>query len=160
VRRVLSYDDASDLNAVVKRGYSRYVLGSVKKAHLLSYLLRSYEAIKMQWFMKCLNQYADFSGRARRQEYWMFSLFYMIFVAAAVIVDVILSMPIFTLLFMLGVMIPSLSVMVRRLHDTDRSGWWCLVTLVPFVGGFILLFFLCVEGTQGVNRFGSNPKAS
>jgi uncharacterized membrane protein YhaH (DUF805 family) len=47
---------------------------------------------------------------------------------------------------------------VRRLHDTDRSGWWCLVTLVPFVGSFILLFFLCVEGTQGINRFGSNPK--
>jgi uncharacterized membrane protein YhaH (DUF805 family) len=118
----------------------------------------------MQWFMKCLNQYADFSGRARRQEYWMFSLFYMIFIIGSVVLDLIVTsvlgsgMPIFTVLLVLGLMIPSLSVMVRRLHDTDRSGWWCLVTLVPFVGSFILLFFLCVEGTQGINRFGSNPK--
>lgn len=118
----------------------------------------------MQWFMKCLNQYADFSGRARRKEYWMFSLFYTLCIIATLVLDGILvsltnsSMPIITILFVLAMTIPSLSVMVRRLHDTDRSGWWFLVTLVPLVGGFIFLFFLCVDGTLGSNRFGSNPK--
>jgi uncharacterized membrane protein YhaH (DUF805 family) len=118
----------------------------------------------MEWFKKCMNQYADFSGRARRKEYWMFSLFYFLSIIGTLVVDVILmsvigsSMPFITILFMLAVAVPSLSVMVRRLHDTDRSGWWFLVTLVPFVGSFILLFFLCVDGTVGENRFGPNPK--
>lgn len=118
----------------------------------------------MEWFKKCMNQYADFSGRARRKEYWMFSLFYFLFIIGTLIVDGILmsvvglSVPLITILFMLAMAVPSLSVMVRRLHDTDRSGWWFLVTFIPFVGSFILLFFLCVDGTAGENRFGESPK--
>ncbi|MEY4517021.1 MAG: hypothetical protein RL180_1367 [Pseudomonadota bacterium] len=119
----------------------------------------------MEWFMKCINQYTDFSGRARRKEYWMFYLFYFIFLILTVIVDIILmalignSMPLLTVLFVLGTFVPFLAVTIRRLHDTDRSGWWMLITFVPLVGGFIFLFFTCVEGTLGANRFGANPKA-
>ncbi len=118
----------------------------------------------MEWFKKCMNQYADFSGRARRKEYWMFSLFYFLFIISALVVDGILmsligsSVPFITVLFMLAMIVPSLSVMIRRLHDTDRSGWWMFISLVPLVGGFICLFFLCVDGTLGSNRFGPNPK--
>lgn len=93
----------------------------------------------MEWFKKCMNQYADFSGRARRKEYWMFSLFYFLFIISALVVDGILmsligsSVPFITVLFMLAMIVPSLSVMIRRLHDTDRSGWCMFISLVPLM---------------------------
>lgn len=113
----------------------------------------------MQWFVKVMQNYAVFDGRARRTEYWMYTLFCIIFSIVANIIDAIIGYPIFSFLFGLAVLIPSLAVGVRRLHDTDKSGWWMLIALVPFIGAIVLLVFFCMEGTRGPNRFGPDPKA-
>lgn len=117
----------------------------------------------MQWYMKALRQYADFEGRARRTEYWMYALFYAIIAVVALVLDLVLSLAlqstfvVFTPLVALAHIVPSLALTVRRLHDTDRSGWWVLISLVPF-GGIVLLVFACTEGTRGPNMFGADPK--
>ena len=104
-----------------------------------------------------LNQYANFSGRARRSEYWWFVLFYALVYVVAAIIDGILGVPILTLIVALGLLVPALAVSVRRLHDTDRSGWWLLLNLVPF-GGIVVLVFSCLDSQPGPNRFGPSPK--
>ena len=105
-----------------------------------------------------LTRYADFSGRARRAEYWWFFLFAVLVALVAAVLDGIIDVPVFSLLTALGLLIPNLAVSVRRLHDTDRSGWWLLLNLVPF-GGIVLLVFYCLEGQPHPNRFGPSPKA-
>lgn len=121
----------------------------------------------MEWATLPLKKYADFTGRARRKEYWMFALLYLGLAIAATVIDIMLGMnqmvaglygPV-TLLLALGFLVPSIAVGARRLHDTDRSGWWLLIGLVPFVGGIILLVFFVIEGTRGSNKFGPDPKA-
>jgi len=113
----------------------------------------------MNWFIEVVKKYAVFSGRARRKEYWMYTLFYVIFAIVAGIVDAVLfGSQILTLVLALGLLLPSLGVAVRRLHDTGRSGWWILIGLVPLVGGIVLLVFLCLEGEAGSNKYGHNPK--
>ncbi len=126
----------------------------------------------MQWYMKVLKQYADFDGRARRTEFWMFVLFNAIVSIVLGLVDALLetstlissggavvySPGILVLIYSLAVLIPSIAVTVRRLHDTDRSGFWWFIQLVPIVGGIVLLVFMCLEGTRGPNRFGMDPK--
>ena len=113
-----------------------------------------------------LTQYANFDGRARRSEYWYFTLF------EAIVTGVLAglgsaffgsdsTMTIFTVrssLFSLAVFIPGLAVTWRRLHDTGRSGAFFFLTLIPVVGGIILLVFLCQNSSPGDNRFGPNPK--
>lgn len=130
----------------------------------------------MQWMILPYRRYFDFLGRSRRREYWMFVLF-------TVIVNVVLegvfgtrtgsSGPagvnfavsiqggvggVISSLFALASFIPSLAVSIRRLHDQDRSGWLLLLVLIPFLGWFALLVLMCLEGTRGPNRFGSDPK--
>lgn len=118
----------------------------------------------MNWFITALKKYADFSGRAQRSEYWYFILFYFLiylglFVISAVGGRVIGSaVGVLLILFSLAMLIPSLSVCARRLHDTDRTGWWMLISLVPLLGGIILLIFLVQDSQPGENRFGLNPK--
>lgn len=120
----------------------------------------------MNWYLKVLKQYADFSGRARRKEYWMFALFNFIFVFTLAffggIVGEATDAPdiaiIPYLLYVLGVLIPSLAVLVRRLHDQNKSGWYFLVYFIPFVGIIWLLVLLCTEGTPGPNQYGPDPK--
>ncbi|MGW1543995.1 DUF805 domain-containing protein [Streptomyces sp. NPDC002309] len=112
----------------------------------------------MNWFITALKKYAVFSGRARRKEYWMFFLFYMILAVAAAIIDVLINMQIVSLVLALGLFLPSLSITIRRLHDTDRSGWWILIGLIPLVGGIVLLVFACTDGKPGDNKYGPNPK--
>lgn len=118
----------------------------------------------MKWYLKCLNQYADFSGRARRTEYWMFILFNGIFTILASIMDTLIfgigldGMGLFWVLYSLGIFIPSLAVTVRRLHDVGMSGWLILLIFIPIIG-WIWLFVLFVTDSQnGVNRYGQNPK--
>ncbi len=106
-----------------------------------------------------LTQYATFSGRARRAEYWWFALFSVVVVLVAAIIDVAIGFPLVQLVVSLGLIVPGLAVGVRRLHDTDRSGWWLLLGLVPF-GGIVLLVFYCLEGLRGPNRYGPDPKAA
>ena len=118
----------------------------------------------MNWYLKVLQQYFDFKGRARRKEYWMFYLFNIIATFILIIIDSLLfdiandGLPILTLLYSLGVAIPSLAVTIRRLHDTGRSGWWFFVSFVPFVGGIILLIFTVMDSEPGKNNWGPNPK--
>ena len=113
----------------------------------------------MNWYLGCWKKYAEFSGRARRQAFWMFVLFNLIASVLISVVDGILGTA-GTLdgLYTLAVLIPNLAVTARRLHDTDRSGWWQLILLVPLIGLVVLLVFLCLDSQPGENRFGPNPK--
>lgn len=117
----------------------------------------------MDWYLKVLKQYADFEGRARRKEYWMFTLFHIIFTIGSIIVDISLGLDsigigIAYLLYTLATFLPSLAVTVRRLHDTDKSGFLVLVGFIPFVGWLILLVFTLLEGQNGGNKYGPDPK--
>ena len=126
----------------------------------------------MDWYLKVMRQYADFSGRARRMEYWMFAVINLVitFVLAGVGIGIMAAMgstdhagfgvlflaPVF--LYALVIIIPSLAVTVRRLHDTGRSGWWYFIGLVPVVGPIILLVFYFSASQPGPNAWGPNPK--
>ena len=101
----------------------------------------------------CLTKYVGFAGRAPRSEYWNFTLFLIVvsIALAAAGLDQVGSF------FSIATLLPSLAVGVRRLHDTDRSGWWLLLLLVPLVGMIVLIVWFVRPGTQGANRFGDDP---
>ena len=108
-------------------------------------------------------KYADFSGRASRSEYWWWAVFHFL-VTVVVVLPLMMADPsnalAFTILYWvvtLALFLPSFTVMVRRLHDTDRSGWWVLISVIPLIGAFVLLFWLARSGTLGPNRFGPPP---
>jgi uncharacterized membrane protein YhaH (DUF805 family) len=105
-----------------------------------------------------LTQYATFTGRARRSEYWWFALANLGLSLVAAIIDAAIGFPFFQLVVALGLFVPSLAVAVRRLHDTGRSGWWLLIGLIPLVGAIVLLVFLASDGERGPNRWGPSPK--
>jgi uncharacterized membrane protein YhaH (DUF805 family) len=119
----------------------------------------------MNWYFNVLKQYAVFKGRARRKEYWFFILFNLIASVVLTVIDFMtglldaeLGIGLLSGLYSLAVLIPSLAVTVRRLHDTDRSGWWLLIGLVPLIGAIVLLVFMLLDGTPGDNQHGANPK--
>ncbi|WP_329275522.1 DUF805 domain-containing protein [Streptomyces sp. NBC_01451] len=112
----------------------------------------------MNYFLDVLKKYAVFSGRARRKEYWMFTLFAVIISIVLSIIDGVIGVQILSIVFSLAILLPSLGVAVRRLHDTGRSGWWLLFGLIPIVGTITLLVFMCLDGEQGENKYGYNPK--
>ncbi|MGM8226095.1 DUF805 domain-containing protein [Cellvibrio sp. ARAG 10.3] len=112
----------------------------------------------MEYFLGAYKKYADFTGRARRQEFWMFVLFYIIVGIVLGIIDGILGMRILGGLFWLGSLIPALAIGARRLHDTGRSGWWQLLYIIPLIGLIIMIVFL-VQDSQPDNEYGPNPKA-
>lgn len=111
----------------------------------------------MEYFMGAFKKFADFSGRARRKEYWMFILFYMIFYFLLTFIDSLTGTIIFTSLFSLASLIPSISLAARRLHDTGRTGWWQLIAFIPLIGLIILIVFLA-QDSHGENTYGPNPK--
>ena len=120
----------------------------------------------MEWMLMPLKRYADFSGRSRRKEYWMFVLGVFIAIIVLSIIEGILGLsgmvggvygPLTTIVG-LAVIIPGIAVQVRRFHDQDRSGWFVLLSLIPFIGGLAVLVFMFLEGTRGPNRFGPDPK--
>ena len=129
----------------------------------------------MEWMIMPLKRYADFEGRSRRTEYWMFTLFVLIVYAVLAGIAFIggdfartqpgtppstgfwIALGLF-MLFVLAVLIPSIAVQVRRFHDQDKSGWFVLLGFIPYIGGLIVLVFMCIEGTRGPNRFGPDPK--
>ena len=119
----------------------------------------------MNWYLHVLKNYATFSGRARRKEYWMFFLISALISIVLTLLDILLgtySMEyeagLFSGLYSLLILIPSIAVVVRRLHDTDRSGWWILISLIPLIGVIVLFVFMCLDSQPGTNRFGVNPK--
>jgi uncharacterized membrane protein YhaH (DUF805 family) len=105
-----------------------------------------------------LNQYVGFKGRARRSEYWWFTLFTLLVEVVALIFDAVAGTSFIAIIVELALLLPSLAVSVRRLHDTDRSGWWLLIGLIPLVGLIVLLVFFCQDSNQGVNHYGDSPK--
>lgn len=119
----------------------------------------------MHWYLEVLKKYATFEGRARRKEYWFFQLFNVLAVLVLALVDgatgtfsAEAGLGLLSGLYVLAILVPSIAVTVRRLHDTDRSGWWFLIGFVPLIGGLVLLVFALLDSTPGANRFGTNPK--
>jgi uncharacterized membrane protein YhaH (DUF805 family) len=130
----------------------------------------------MEWMLMPLKRYADFSGRSRRKEYWMFALgLFIVYIILAVLLGVVAggsasagadpgmvggaaAIPI--LIFAAAIIVPSIAVQVRRFHDQDKSGWFVLLALIPLVGGLIVLVFMCLEGTRGPNQYGPDPKGA
>ncbi|MFL6161851.1 MAG: DUF805 domain-containing protein [Jatrophihabitantaceae bacterium] len=104
------------------------------------------------------SKYVVFSGRARRSEFWWFALFTLILYILVGIIDAAIGSSALLIIVVLALLLPSLAVTVRRLHDTGRAGWWILISLVPFIGGIILLVFECQDSQPGVNAFGPSPK--
>ncbi len=130
----------------------------------------------MNYFIDVLKKYAVFSGRARRKEFWMYYLFYVIIGIALEIISFILTAitaainnsvltiivsilsAVVILAFSLGTLVPTIAVTIRRLHDSGKSGWWYLIALVPLVGAIVLLVFCCLDSESGTNNYGPNPK--
>jgi uncharacterized membrane protein YhaH (DUF805 family) len=136
----------------------------------------------MEWMILPLKRYADFSGRSRRKEYWMFILFVIIGSIVFSGLDAALGLGggvsrysyggagvvgagagmrggILNGIFSLAIVIPSIAVAARRLHDIDKSGWWMLIGIIPLIGWIIVIVWYCTDGTRGPNRFGPDPKA-
>ena len=118
----------------------------------------------IDWATLPLKKYADFSGRASRSEYWWFYLLIIIVYVVAMIVDSVIGTDqalgpygVVMCVAMLALLIPSLAAGVRRLHDTDRSGWWWLIIFIPLIGAIVLLVFFVSGGTAGPNKFGDDP---
>jgi len=129
----------------------------------------------MEWMLMPYRRYAEFFGRSRRREFWLFHLFLFLI---SVVIDALFGVPAYRhagfsfaysvnltgvgqtiqSLVSLASLVPSLAVAVRRLHDIERSGWWLLLIFLPILGWFTLFVFLCLDGTRGVNRYGSDPK--
>ena len=118
----------------------------------------------MKYFIYCLKNYFKFSGRATRSEYWYFVLFGLLFSLAAMLIDFSIGtfyieegIGIFSSIYTLTILIPSLAVTVRRLHDTNRSAWWLLISLIPIIGLIVLTVFYC-QDSKVDNKYGVNPK--
>lgn len=113
----------------------------------------------MEWYLKILRQYADFSGRARRKEYWMGGLINFFIGIIVYLIDTLLgTYPVLGGLYSLFVFIPFLAVNVRRLHDVGKSGWWYLLIFVPIIGVIWLLVLLATDSMPGENQWGPSPK--
>jgi len=113
-----------------------------------------------EWYVKVLKQYSDFSGRARRREYWMFVLAnFIVGIVLGIIVAILPKIGgVIQGLYSLAVLVPSLAVCVRRLHDIGKSGWWMLLCLIPLIGGIWLIVLFCQDSQPGANQWGENPK--
>lgn len=115
-------------------------------------------AVKTYFIDVIKKQYINFEGRATRQQYWMYILFYFVLSIIVSIIGAILGDTVNTILSVLlslALLLPTLSIAARRLHDTDRSAWWLLLMLpvINFIGGIVLLVFFCLPSTEGENRF-------
>ena len=120
----------------------------------------------MNWFLMVLKKYATFSGRAQRAEYWYFLLFSSLIVIALSVIDSLTGSyneetgwGLLSGLFSIAVLIPSIAVGVRRLHDTARTGWWLLIGMIPLIGTIVLIVLFVQDSTPGDNAYGPNPKA-
>lgn len=119
----------------------------------------------MNWYLKALKQYADFKGRSRRKEYWMFLLVNMMVAFILIVLDNLLGLASETLgygplygVYLLATILPGLALSVRRLHDIGKSGWMLLIVLIPLIGGIWLIVLMAKEGEAAENKYGINPK--
>lgn len=121
----------------------------------------------MNWYLAVLKNYVGFSGRARRMEYWMFMIVNFFVYAGLLAIDRIMGHTMFDYgpgalcgLYSVVVVLPWLAVVFRRLHDTDRTGLWIFIHMLPLIGSIIFFIFMVMDSTPGTNRFGPNPKSS
>lgn len=113
----------------------------------------------MNFYIDVLKRYAEFTGRAARQEFWMFFLInFLINVALSVVDGAVLGRQILQPIYSLAVLVPGLAVGARRLHDTGKSGWLQLVALIPCVGAILLIVWWAADSQPGSNQYGPNPK--
>ena len=124
----------------------------------------------MKWYLKVMrDNYSNFSGRARRKEYWMYVLIQIPIIIVLILLDNILGLTFevsgldlgYGWLYLIGGLvhlIPGLALSVRRLHDVGKSGWFLLIILIPLIGGIWLLVLECKEGNKSENKWGPNPK--
>lgn len=113
----------------------------------------------MNWYVAVLKKYVVFEGRAHRTEYWMFVLINFLIAVAIAVVEGILGLGgLIGTLYALGVLLPSIAVAARRLHDTGRTGWWLLIAFVPVIGFIVLLVFMVLDSEAQQNAYGPNPK--
>lgn len=129
----------------------------------------------MEWYLKVMrDNYANFNGRARRKEYWIYTLILtVLLIALMAIMFSALSLSdetrietgpsgyltvLLLFVFLVVHFIPSLALTVRRLHDTGKSGWWYLIVFVPYLGNFVIFIFTLIDGDEGENKYGPNPK--
>ncbi|MCX6021796.1 MAG: DUF805 domain-containing protein [Chloroflexi bacterium] len=111
----------------------------------------------MELYLDALKRYVEFSGRSSRKAFWYFVGLNLVVVIVLAIIEAIIGIPgMLSGLYQLGVLLPSLAVGVRRLHDTGRSGWWTLIAFIPF-GGLVLLYFYVLEGNTSPNQYGPSP---
>jgi uncharacterized membrane protein YhaH (DUF805 family) len=120
---------------------------------------------RVNWYLQVLQKYAIFSGRARRKEYWIFGLIHAVVIYGLKGADLVIErfhpgyiLGIVEMLYVFATFIPLLAVSVRRLHDTNRSGWWFLMFLIPIVNLILFFAFMTEDSQPGENRFGPNPK--
>jgi uncharacterized membrane protein YhaH (DUF805 family) len=116
----------------------------------------------VHWYTDVIRRYTDFDGRADRPEFWWFALINVIvslvlWVIGIALIGGVSGGQILAVLYGLVTLLPVLGVEIRRLHDTNRSGWWILISLIPIIGGITLIVFLAGAGTRGPNRFGPEP---
>ena len=109
--------------------------------------------MKWNWYVEVLKKYAVFDGRARREEFWMFVLVNLIVTIVLNLISGFIGM-----IYGFAVLVPSLAVGARRLHDTNRSGWWQLIGLIPVIGIIVLIVFFVQDSQPGNNQYGANPK--
>ena len=120
----------------------------------------------MNWYLKVWSLYATFTGRARRSEYWWFFLLNTLVAIGLGVLDGLSGtmtdngIGILGLVYALAALIPGISVSVRRLHDTGRSGFWWFILLVPIIGMIVMLVFMFLDSEDGANKYGENPKAN
>ncbi len=130
----------------------------------------------MNWMLLPYARYFDFAGRSRRMEYWMFQLFvilvYVALTAAMLLVGggldfegaeaapgpLVLMIVVVASIWVIATVIPTFALTIRRLHDTNHSGFWVLIGFIPIIGGLVLLYFMLIEGTRGPNLYGADPK--
>jgi uncharacterized membrane protein YhaH (DUF805 family) len=137
-----------------------------------SFQLRAEPGSPLEWMVKPLNRYLDFTGRSSRQEFWMFVLGQAVVYAGLLLMlgildhevtaekPVIVFCALALVLFIAATIIPNIAVQIRRFHDQDMVGWFVLLNLIPYIGSFIVLVLMCKEGTKGANRFGPDPLAT
>lgn len=119
----------------------------------------------MNWYLMALKKGLTFRGRSRRKEFWYFVLISLLVSIALSFIDGMLGwydlqagIGILSGIYSLLIILPNIALSVRRLHDTNRSGWWILLVLIPIIGFLVLLYFCVKNGTSGQNDFGYDPK--
>ena len=121
----------------------------------------------MNWYIEVLKKYTEFSGRARRKEYWYFALFNIIVSFIFIGIDFMFGtfnseggFGVFNTIYSLSVLLPAIGVGIRRFHDIGKSGWWLLIGFIPLIGAIVLIIFFVKDSQPGENQYGPNPKGA